>query len=68
MEGWPKQKDESIEKEPVFDYTFYDYSNRIEPTEIFCIQAHNNEEAFSQFEEKFGRKFGTEDKDGFIRK
>jgi len=67
MEGWPKQKDESIEAEPLFDYTFYDYSNRMMPAEIFIVQAHNHEEAFDKFEQEFDRKFGTRDTDGFIR-
>ena len=58
---------ESIENEPVFDYIFYDYSDRMSPREIFNVQACNNEEAFEKFTSNFNRKYGTSDYDGFIR-
>lgn len=67
MEGYPKPQNESIEEAPVFEYTFYDYTNRLFPEVIFTTPVHNNEEAFREFEIHFNRKFGTKDTDGFIR-
>ena len=57
----------SPEREPLFDYTFYDYSNRMEPKVIFSVPARYNSEAFEAFREKTGRDYGTHDTDGFIR-
>lgn len=65
MEGWSEPKKESVETEPLYDYTFFDYTNRMEPEVIFSVSAHNNNEAFTVFEKHFGRKFGSSNVDGF---
>lgn len=62
MEGFSNIKAESVEKEPVFEYTFFR-----DHDEVFQTLAHNRAEAFEAFKARFGKEFDPEDGDGFTR-